>query len=308
MKKRDIVLLYVVLLAFTVGAGIFLVSSGAIEPETTDVGVPADEPDVALPVLPVDPSVETDSPLPVDDPIAPRIPVEEGPGLYLVIDDAGHSVEDLRRFIDFPGVFTLAVLPELRYSEETMRIARAAGHSVILHQPMEAKGDHDPGPAAIRVGDDEDVIRQTLRHNIRSLPGIAGVNNHMGSKVTEHRPTMEIIASELARHELFFLDSRTSGETVAEDVSRDLGIPVASRDVFLDNVRDPEAIAKQLTEALAIAKEKGSVVMIGHVTVPELAEVLVERYGEIVEAGYRFLPLEDLYQNRFGINDDSSGG
>lgn len=287
MKRRHILILYLVLLTVTIGTAAVLVVTGEVSFGENSGDMASGD------------NTATDEDRTESEREEPPPPIEEvpfdGPRLYLILDDAGHSIDQVQWFIDFPGVLTLAVLPGLAHSEEAARMAIAAGHSVILHQPMEALGGQDPGPGAIYVSDQEQKIRQTLKQNIESIPGIAGINNHMGSKATGDRRTMEIVADELAERKLFFLDSRTTADTVAVEVGRTAGIAVESRDVFLDNVHRRDAIDEQLNQALAIAKEKGRAVMIGHVTVPELAAVLTERYDEIIAAGFRFFPLEDLY-------------
>ena len=224
--------------------------------------------------------------------------------LYLVLDDAGHTLEDLRRFFPFSGTFTVAVLPGLADSVESARVSRALGHQVILHQPMEPLSDLDPGPGAIYLGDSEEVVRQVLARNLASLGPVAGVNNHMGSRVTADPETMRTVLRFLQEQQVFFLDSRTTPESVVEEVARELDIPVLVRHVFLDNHRTREAIRDQLLIALDIARNNGEVLMIGHVTSPELAEVLLEMEGEIIRQGFSFRPLTEALQRR-GADADS---
>jgi uncharacterized protein len=220
--------------------------------------------------------------------------------LYLVLDDAGHDLDQLRAFRSFPGVFTVAVLPGLDYSREALRMALALGHEAILHQPMEALGGNDPGPGAISTGQSEGEIRRTLLSNIASLPGIVGVNNHMGSRATSDPRVMATVVSTLERYRIFFLDSKTTHLSVAAAAARAAGLSALERDVFLDNVRDEDAISAQLDTALAVAREKGYAVMIGHVTSPELARVLTERYPAMRAAGFQFFPLSDLIAREQG--------
>lgn len=208
--------------------------------------------------------------------------------LYLILDDGGHNIEDFRSYSAFPGRFTVAVLPRREFSDEVARMAVAMGHEVILHQPMEPMGTANPGPGAIYIADDDETIRKTLDKNLDSLPQAVGINNHMGSRATADRRVMAVVVDELSKREIFFLDSRTSAESVGVEVATEHGLTAFQRDVFLDNERTNEAIGNQLDEALEIADEYGSVVMIGHITSPELAAVLIDRYDELVEAGYTF--------------------
>lgn len=214
--------------------------------------------------------------------------------LYLILDDGGHTLEDLRAFMGFDGVFTLAVLPRLEYSQEAARMAVALGHELILHQPMEPLGETDPGPGAIYTWDSPFRVRAVLRRNLAMFPDAIGVNNHMGSKATSDSAVMDTVVGVLAHRNLFFLDSRTIHTSIAEAAAGRAGLPALRRDVFLDNVRTAEAINAQIDEALAIAESRGSAVMIGHVTSHELARVLIDRYDEIIAAGYQFLPISHL--------------
>ena len=226
--------------------------------------------------------------------VPPELPVPKK-GLYLVLDDAGHNLDDLRYFSIFPGRFTLAVLPGLEFTTQAAHMAHALGHEVILHQPMEPVGSANPGPAAIYVADTDEKIVQTLIGNLDAIPEARGMNNHMGSKVTADPRVMQVIAAQMHERKLFFLDSRTAADSVALAVAVENEVPALSRDVFLDNERNVEAIGVQLDEALAVAESRGFAVMIGHVTSPELADVLSRRYDEIMANGYEFRVLSSIF-------------
>lgn len=218
--------------------------------------------------------------------------------LYLVLDDGGNNADTLAQFLSFPGPLAVAVLPLLPYSVETAVRTSAAGKEVILHLPMEAVGGTNPGPGAILTSmSDRDIIR-TLDENIKSVPGVVGVNNHMGSLATQDKRTMEIVLSELRRRDLFFLDSRTSVDTVGREVATALELPFVERQVFLDNQRTREEILTSLHHALELSLAADSVVMIGHVTVSLLAEILKEVYPVLLEAGYRFGAITELLSSQ----------
>lgn len=217
------------------------------------------------------------------------------PRLYLVLDDVGQTLQDLSSLSTFPAPLTLAVLPGLPYSRESVRQTLALGHEVILHQPMEALNGEDPGPGAIYLSQSEQDIRDLLLSNLSAHPEIRGVNNHMGSRITSNSETMEVILSTLKEHNYFFLDSRTIHTSVVSEVGSNLEMPILVRHVFLDHDRTSDAIEEQLDLALARARSRGYVIMIGHVTVPETWEVLHRRAAEIIEEGFSFLPLSDAF-------------
>src|SRR5690606_32302890 len=109
--------------------------------------------------------------------------------------------------------------------------------------------------------------------NLASVPHARGVNNHMGSLITRHPGHMTWLMQSLARDGLFFVDSYTHPQSVALEMAREGGIPTARRDVFLDHVPEPEAIAFQFRRLVSRAKRNGQAIGIGHPS-PETLEFL----------------------------------
>ncbi len=231
---------------------------------------------------------------PVSEPAVVEKGEEETPGsLAIVIDDVGNNLEQLDHFLAFPGQLTFAVLPGRRYSREAAARILLAGKRVILHQPMEPVGDADPGEGALYVGMDKDQIYEILDRNFGDLPGATGMNNHMGSKVTAHEETMEIIFEYLSERGYTFIDSVTTGDTVAGRMARRFNVPYTRRNsMFLDNEREKEMIRAALEIGLGTVGPMSPTVMIGHVMSAELAELLIEYYPDMIEEGYR---IEDVY-------------
>jgi polysaccharide deacetylase 2 family uncharacterized protein YibQ len=217
----------------------------------------------------------------------PPQPAPEGRGtLVFVIDDAGHNLEELEPFLRFPGPLTIAVLPGLPYSVETARRIRAAGKEVFLHQPMEALGGQDPGPGALYAGMDGKEIRAILERNLDEVGPVAGMNNHQGSKITRDKTAMETVLEICRERSVLFLDSKTIPDSAGSETAKRMGIAIAERDIFLDNVQTRESMRRYLREGLAAARARGSAVMIGHVWSPDLAAVLEESYSGLTDAGY----------------------
>ncbi|MFP4066501.1 MAG: divergent polysaccharide deacetylase family protein [Spirochaetaceae bacterium] len=214
--------------------------------------------------------------------------------LAIVIDDVGNSLVDLEPFLQFEGPLTVAVLPHRRHSQEAAERAAAYGKEVILHLPMEPVTEDDPGPGAVYADMSSEDIADTVQRNLQSIPGIRGVNNHMGSRATADPEVMETVLSQLADEELFFLDSRTAANTVGPATAEEYGIPHLERTVFLDNESNRDYIRNAVREGMDIAERKGHAVMIGHVMVNELVEVLNEMYPFIQDEGFDLRYLSEL--------------
>lgn len=186
--------------------------------------------------------------------------------LAVCIDDLGYSAEAVAWFEQHPFPMQAAVLPHLPLTEETARRLHAAGVEVLCHLPMQPEDypGHDPGPGAVLLGTSEEEVRRRTREAFASVPHLAGFNNHMGSAVTAQPLYMRWIFAEARDRHLYFLDSRTSPRTAAEEVGREMGLPVFRRHVFLDDVAEPAYIRRKLQEACALAREQGLAVAIGH--------------------------------------------
>jgi hypothetical protein len=175
----------------------------------------------------------------------------------------------------------VAVLPFLPKSSETASAAHKAGHEVWVHLPMEPQ-DYpaaDPGPGAVLVSMDAGSVRTAVHSAINSVPYAVGVNNHMGSRATADLKTMTWVMQELSARGLAFIDSRTTTATVAEDAARAQGVPVARRRVFLDNQRSPDAIRRQLDEAVYRCRLEGEAIAIGHLDEVTLQVLAAELPG-----------------------------
>ncbi|ABK45993.1 protein of unknown function DUF610, YibQ [Magnetococcus marinus MC-1] len=186
--------------------------------------------------------------------------------IAVIIDDLGYNGGVGRGIVSLPADITLAVLPGGPYSRQLVNMAHKKGQEIILHQPMQPQGYPrvNPGPGALLEGMDADEIAEVLNHNLERFPEVVGINNHMGSALTENRVIMNDVMKVLVKRELYFIDSRTSPRSVAYRAALSHGVPRAKRSVFLDNKRTVAAILKRLQEAEEIAKRSGSAIAIGH--------------------------------------------
>jgi polysaccharide deacetylase 2 family uncharacterized protein YibQ len=228
----------------------------------------------------------------------PAKTVEKLGTVVFVIDDAGNNLRELEPFLRIPGPLTIAVLPGLPNSAEAAKRIRAAGKEVFLHQPMEAIGGQNPGPGAIYSGMNAAEIRAILKHNIEEIGPITGMNNHQGSKITMDKNAVETILAFCAENGLYFLDSRTTAETVVPSAARQLGIKIGERDTFIDNEQDKESMLRYITSGLEKARKNGSSVMIGHTWSPELAPILADQFPQFIEQGYTIKTASDIIKSK----------
>lgn len=211
----------------------------------------------------------------------------------VVIDDLGRSLSDLDRLRKLGVPLTYAVLPFETKTAKVVAVLRRRHAEILLHLPMEGRNGANPGPGALMLGmDDAELGRRTLEA-LAAVPGAVGVNNHMGSSLSADRRAMRAVLGVLAGRGLYFLDSRTTPDTVAYAVAADLGIPAAQRQVFLDPDPRPEAVAYQFRRLLGLARERGSAIAIGHPH-PVTLKVLAEEIPKARALGYELVPVSYL--------------
>ena len=216
------------------------------------------------------------------------------PAIAVVIDDMGFDRTNSDRALRLPPAVTLAYLPDAPSVASQVRAARARGHQVMLHLPMEADEHGDrPGQDVLSVHTDLATMQQNLVRMLRSFPGYIGVNNHQGSRFTRDPARMSVVLAELKRRGLFFLDSRTSGGSVGERIALDAGISYAVRDIFLDHDPDSSKIRERMTETERLARATGQAIAIGHPRTLTM-DLIGPWLSAIEERGFRLVPVSEL--------------
>lgn len=296
--RRDLILPVLAVAAAVIAAVVFFLGA----PKDTGHDKPVSRKPA---VVKTPPPASVPSPAPVERPDARQAkpytrtytttaPVEGGPRVAIVIDDMGQNPAHLDALIGLGGQVGVSILPYQPYSRQTAVAAREAGLDVLLHMPMEADTKYNGlGEGALYVGMNSDELTNTLDKALDMVPGAMGMNNHMGSALTADRASMKSVMSELKRRRLFFLDSRTTAETVAESTAREMGVPTAARKVFLDDSNEPEDVRKQFERLIKLAKKDGVAIAIGHPR-PATLEVLREGVPELEKEGIALVRVSSL--------------
>jgi polysaccharide deacetylase 2 family uncharacterized protein YibQ len=217
------------------------------------------------------------------------------PRIAIIIDDLGYRLDAGRRAIDLPGPLAFAVLPGTPRADALARRAHERGKEVLLHLPLQAApNDRKQEPGSINLDMSREQFRQTFARALSSVPYAVGVNSHRGSLLTRHPGAMLWLMQEIrSRDKLFFVDSFTTHESVALQVARETGVDARKRDVFLDPDRDPATVAREFERMKSLARQRGSVIAIGHPYAATLA--LLERELPKLEAeGFELVTISEL--------------
>jgi len=213
--------------------------------------------------------------------------------VVIVIDDMGYRSTD-KQALTLPRQVTFAFLPHTPYGKKLALAAQAQKNDVLLHIPMEATNGKLLGPGALTSSMNQQEIQQSLAESFAEIPFAIGINNHMGSYLTQLDEPMIWTMKFLKARQLFFLDSLTSTQSKAAQVAKDIGVPVKARHIFLDNTLTDEYISRQFDNLIQYAKKNLTAIAIAHPH-PKTVEMLTKLIPTLKKHNIELVPLSSLY-------------
>ena len=162
--------------------------------------------------------------------------------IAIIVADFGHQDEALvRGFCALKQTITLSVFPgpgKIRVDCRTGGRGRTRSHGVYVDG---TPGLSSPGPGSQHGVDGPSAGKSQVAdfgRRVRTCLRRTGLNNHMGSRLTEDPTAIGRMLEEVDRHGLFFVDSFTSPRSKAWSVAEEKGIPAGRNSMFLDQERN----------------------------------------------------------------------
>jgi uncharacterized protein len=248
-----------------------------------------------IPARPAAQDTYTAAAMPAKTNLAPsRVPRGAGK-VAIIIDDMGSSTQEVQSLLSIHLPVTFSVIPGLASAKAVAEAAHGAGAEVMVHMPMEPEGypKQPMEKIGLLLSMPDSEITQRVTGYFKAVPFATGANNHMGSRFTQDADKMETVLEVLKEKGVFFIDSRTSPASIGYEKAKILGLKSATRQVFLDNVQNEAAIGKQLDQVVAIAKNKGAAIAIGHPH-PSTINALRARMPELARSGITFVSASAL--------------
>jgi len=215
----------------------------------------------------------------------------------IIIDDVGNNLEYGHEIITLPATLTISILPKTTYAKDLARLAKQNNKEVMLHLPMQSVQHHQRSPGTLDLHMTKNEFRKQLLLDLKAVPYIRGVNNHMGSLLTRHPGHMTWLMNELSkRGNLYFVDSKTSKKSIAEKIAVEYKIPNLSRDFFLDPDSNKGTLRTQFDRFIKKAGQQGYALAIAH-PYPETIKFLKAHLKELEEHGIKLLPVSQLIQS-----------
>jgi polysaccharide deacetylase 2 family uncharacterized protein YibQ len=219
----------------------------------------------------------------------------------IIIDDIGNDLSPVRELLKIDTGITFAILPLCSHTRDAADLLHRAHREILLHLPMEPASypREKPGNGALFTDMNDGELLSQLDKDLASVPHISGVNNHMGSKFMSDEKKLKVIFNRLRKENLFFIDSRTAADSKATAASEKVGLPLASRRIFLDNRRNYKEIYKILVEVAenADSGDVAPVIIIGH-PYPETIRAIKDATRIFRAKGVAIVPVSQLIKDR----------
>ncbi|WP_394132958.1 divergent polysaccharide deacetylase family protein [Shewanella maritima] len=215
-----------------------------------------------------------------------------GANIAIIIDDIGYRQSD-KAVLTLPQDVTLSVLPHTPLGQRLAKKGHQGGFEIMLHMPMQTLDGRDLGPGGMTNQMSEQQIKQVINSAVEHIPYAKGLNNHMGSLLTQLREPMSWVMESIKEKDMYFVDSVTTRYSKAGEQALLAGVPILQRHIFLDNQKDIIALQAQFDKAIEQAKEDGMVILIGH-PYPETVMFLNNNIDQLASNGVKLVPTSQL--------------
>ncbi|HEA3307745.1 divergent polysaccharide deacetylase family protein [Pasteurella multocida] len=201
--------------------------------------------------------------------------------LAIVIDDIGYHQKEDAQIYALPKEISVAIIPSAPHARQRNEQAYQQGRDILIHMPMQPLSHQRIEAGGLHVGMHQEDVQQRVQTAKAIVSHAIGMNNHMGSAATADAELMRKLMQELKVQDLFFLDSRTIGRSVAGKIAKEYGVQSLDRHIFLDDKDTYTDVERQFQRAVHYAQKHGTAIAIGH---PRKNTVAV------LQAGLKHLP------------------
>lgn len=188
--------------------------------------------------------------------------ISKKPKLAIIIDDMANASQ-VRGLKALNLKLNPSFFPPDKNHSETPKLALKFDF-YIVHLPLAAINYNKPELDTLNPNDSKERIFKKIKQIKKDFKDLRYINNHTGSLFTSNEEAMRKLYEVLKNQNIFFVDSKTTGNSKANKIAKELSMPYIQRDVFLDNEDDVNYVKKQLESAVKLAQKKGFVIAIGH--------------------------------------------
>jgi hypothetical protein len=199
-----------------------------------------------------------------------------------------------------PGAVSLAFWPYAERLDQWVRLARAAGHEVLLNLPMEPENypAFDPGPKTLLTSLAREQNLERLDWALGRTTGYVGLADFQGARFTASRRDLEPVIEALNQRGLIFVDSRASPQSLVPEIAYAAGLPWAANSRFIDDAQvSRAALDARLRELESVARLHKRALGIGQ-PYPVTLERVAAWAASLAERGIALAPVTAVLEGK----------
>ncbi len=221
------------------------------------------------------------------------------PKIAVVISGMGINAKLTNQAIkELPGQITFAFAPYGRSIQPTINKARARGHEILLHLPMEPFGypGVNPGPKTLLASAEVAENLKSLQWLMSRFSGYTGVTNYMGAKFTSDGGALLPVFSQIKNRGLVYFDDGSNDSSLTTSIAQAVNLSTRATDVVIDSDQTATSIQRALQRLEDTARRKG--IAIGFGTGLSITIDTLESWSRTLsDRGIVLVPLSVAYRS-----------
>lgn len=180
--------------------------------------------------------------------------------LSFIVGDYGLSKANSERALkNLPKEVTFVLSPYAKEPQEWIDKARAKGHEVWIHIPIQNKsfGQNDPGPAALLLRSSLKRNAEIVRELMASSHGYTGIASYTDEVFVNSPTLMKTTMGQIYKRGLAFLELNARPEDTIKDAALSGGAPYTEIDMVMEQLENEKFKISNLNILAGLAGDKG---------------------------------------------------
>jgi polysaccharide deacetylase 2 family uncharacterized protein YibQ len=199
--------------------------------------------------------------------------------------------------LSFSEPLSVSIIPGSKKAALIAQLADQHRKEVIIRLPLESQGSMPASVAqsAIMVHFSKDAINAMAESAVHDIPNFTGFTNALGSRACEDSRVMNIILANIRKQHGYFIETRTTKNSVAASVATALDCPFTEVNARIEKRTAPD-IAAELRRLGAGAQVNGT--MAASVTASkQLADALTEARAWFRQNGIKLVFVSEIVKH-----------
>jgi polysaccharide deacetylase 2 family uncharacterized protein YibQ len=199
--------------------------------------------------------------------------------------------------MSFPEPLSMSIIPGSKKAALIGQLADQHQKEIIIRLPFESQGKmpEQVEKSAIMVHYSKDAITTIVSNAVKDIPNFTGFANAWGSRACEDSRVMNIVLADIRKQHGYFLETRTTKNSVVAQVASALDCPFSEVNVRIEKKTAPDILA-ELKRCGAQAQAGGALVACVGAS-RQLCEALTAGRPWLKQNGIRFVFVSEIVKH-----------